>query len=165
MSETSVARPLLAKYCIGYGADLGMGGDKILPSAIAIDQPTPYTKVGSDIVQLGGDARNLYWFKDGVLDYLYSSHLLEDFIETKPILKEWARVLRKGGNLVLYLPDQKVYKAYCESVNQLPNQAHKLDNFGLEYLRECLKDLPELKEIYSTGIVNTYSFCLVLQKV
>src|SRR4051794_21358440 len=78
-SETSKSRERLAKYCEGYGLDLGYGGDPISFSAIRMDLPQPYTRVGELPVQLGGKAENLYWFKDGVLDYVYSSHLLEDF--------------------------------------------------------------------------------------
>jgi predicted SAM-dependent methyltransferase len=165
MSETNGARPYLEKYCVGDGLDLGCGHSKIKPSAIAMDQPQGYTKVGEDPIQLHGDATNLHWFRDGVLDYIYSSHLLEDFTTTVPILKEWTRVIKKGGVLVLYLPHELIYRAHCKATGQGYNLAHKLEQFSLEYMRECTSQIPELKEIYSTGIVNTYSFCLVLQKV
>ena len=39
-------------------------------------------------------AKDLYWFRDGVLDYVYSSHLLEDYVDTEAVLREWLRVLR-----------------------------------------------------------------------
>src|ERR1700720_2698368 len=90
-SETSRHRALLEKFCIGYGIDIGFGGDPITPKALRMDLPSPYTAVGSAPVQLGGDCRNLRWLRDGVLDYVYSSHVLEDFpeSETFPILQEW----------------------------------------------------------------------------
>lgn len=165
MSETNGARPYLEKYCTGDGIDVGCGHDPIKPSSIAMDQPQGYTKVGTSAIQLHGDAQNLHWFRDGVLDYLYSSHVLEDFTTTVPILKEWARVVKKGGNVVVYVPEEPIYKAHCKATGQGYNLAHKLDHFGIDYLRDCLKQIPELKEIHYTGLVNTYSFGLVLQKV
>ena len=57
MSETSRCRERLKKFCVGYGIDVGYGGDPILPSAITVDLPHPYTKVGDAPLNLGGDAR------------------------------------------------------------------------------------------------------------
>src|SRR4051812_48311599 len=95
--ETSKCRGRLAKYCEGYGLDLGFGGDPITLSAIRMDMVQPYTNVGDFPVQLGGKAENLYWFKDDALDYVFSSHLLEDFLDTESVLREWIRVLKRGG--------------------------------------------------------------------
>ncbi len=71
-SETSKCRLRLAPYCIGYGLDLGFGGDPITLSAIRMDFPTPYTWVGTYPVQLGGKAESLFWFQNNTLDYIYS---------------------------------------------------------------------------------------------
>ena len=96
ISETSRSRTTLAPFCEGYGVDLGFGGDPIAPHAIRVDLPRPYTAVGDLSVQLGGDATDLVWFRDGVLDFVYSSHLLEDFDDTERVLREWLRVDRKS---------------------------------------------------------------------
>ena len=90
-SETSRCRYRLAPYCVGYGLDLGFGGDPITPSAIRMDMPTPYAYTGEYTVQLGGKAEDLYWFRDGVLDFVYNSHLLEDYVDTESVLREWLR--------------------------------------------------------------------------
>lgn len=46
-------------------------------------------------------------FKDGSVDLIYASHCLEHFYyaQTRDVLKEWQRVLRKGGVLRLSIPD------------------------------------------------------------
>lgn len=46
-------------------------------------------------------------FKDGSVDLIYASHCLEHFCytQTGDVLKEWQRVLRKGGVLRLSIPD------------------------------------------------------------
>jgi predicted SAM-dependent methyltransferase len=163
-SETSFARSRLAHYCSGYGLDLGFGGDKIAPHAIGVDMPQPYTRVGDDPVQLGGDARNLYWFRDGVLDFVYSSHLLEDFEDTVEIMREWVRVLKPGGHLVLYLPDERTYRAYCQKTGHPYNQNHKLDCFGPDHVLNCAQEIGQLEIVHVSGIVNHYSFEVVFRK-
>lgn len=164
-SETQAARISLSKWCRGYGVDLGAGGDKIVPHAIAIDKPVPYACTGLDPVQLGGDARNLYWFKDGVLDFVYSSHLLEDFEDTVQALYEWTRILKIGGHLVLYLPDEQVYRIHCAKTAQPRNSTHKHSFFCARYVKECVGKLPYCMElVHETAIVNNYSFELVYRK-
>ena len=49
-SETSRCRERLRHFCCGYGIDVGYGGDTIIPSAITVDLPTPYTKVGARLM-------------------------------------------------------------------------------------------------------------------
>src|SRR5215475_12871263 len=100
-SETSAAADILAPYCEGMGLDLGFGGLPIKDSAITVDLKPPYDWLKSP-QHLTGDARRLYWFQDGVLDYVYSSHLLEDFPprDTLGIVREWLRVLKVEGRLI-----------------------------------------------------------------
>jgi len=164
MSETGLARGSLSKWCKGYGIDLGFGGDKIVPHAIAVDLAVPYTKTGMDPVQLGGDARDLYWFKDGVLGWVYSSHLLEDFTDTTSVLAEWTRVLKKDGFLILYLPDEQAYRAYCQKNGQGRNPNHKNENFNAEWVKKCAESLGNLELVHCSEIVNGYSFEIVFKK-
>lgn len=57
-------------------------------------------------------------FKSNSVDLIYASHIFEYFgrIEAVKVLKEWKRVLKKGGVLRLAVPDfeslVKVYKKY-----------------------------------------------------
>jgi predicted SAM-dependent methyltransferase len=165
-SETSKHRDLLQPYCQGYGCDVGFGGDPITPSTVRVDLPTPYTRVGQLNVQLGGDCRNLYWFRDGVLDFVYSSHLLEDFPESEiiPILTEWLRVLKPGGRLVLLLPDQQRYLKACRQKGEGPNPHHSMDNFSLEFLRSMIAKLASVREIAAHPDLGEYSFAIILEK-
>jgi len=165
-SETSKHRDLLQPYCQGYGCDVGFGGDPISSSSVRVDLPTPYTRVGQLNVQLGGDCRNLCWFRDGVLDFVYSSHLLEDFPEHEiiPILTEWLRVLKPGGRLVLLLPDQQRYLKACRQKGEGPNPHHSMDNFSLEFLRSMIARLPAVREIAAHPDLGEYSFAIILEK-
>lgn len=164
MSETAKYRQELVPYCDGYGIDVGYGGDPIIDSAISVDMPQPYTHLGEHPLNLGGDARELKWFDDNVLDYVYSSHCLEDFEDTESLLREWLRVLRPKGRLVLLLPDQKRYEEYCRKVGAEPNPGHKIKKFGLLYIKQVLKKFPYVEILAEKDFLEEYNFYIVLQK-
>ena len=165
-SETSRYRHALAPFCEGNGVDIGFGGDPITSTALRMDLPNPYTRVGRDRVQLAGDCRNLHWFADGALDYIYSSHVLEDFPEreTMSILREWTRVVRLGGRLVLLLPDQQRYLAYCRKKGLSPNEHHSIDHFSLKYVDLVAGQLGTVKKTAQFEVLGPYSFAVVYEK-
>ena len=166
-SESSICRERLKKFCLRDGLDIGFGGDPIVPSAITVDLDIPYTEVGNSPQNLHGDARNLYWFKDGVLDYVYSSHLLEDFPEgeTGPVLMEWLRVIKLGGFLILYCPDEQKYREHCRLTGQGYNEAHKVSNFSFDYVKQVLSSLGIAYSIvHENAHVDNYSFEIVIRK-
>jgi predicted SAM-dependent methyltransferase len=165
MSETSAHRKYLIRYCKGCGVDIGFGGDPIKPNSITMDLPQPYTILGKHPLNLGGDARSLYWFQNNALDYVYSSHCLEDFENTKETLSEWVRVIRKGGKLVLLLPDQKRYEKHCKKHGTEVNGSHKIKEFGLEYLKNIIKEIGNLKIVFEKDFTKEYNFALVAEKL
>ena len=141
MSETSKCRERLQPYCKGMGLDIGYGGDPIVPSAITLDLDFPYEK-GEPITpqNLKGTCEDLYWFNSSVLDYVYSSHLIEDFPKHKiySIFWEWVRVVKPEGYIVLYLPDEQRYRAHCEKNQTHRNANHKIDNFSLQVFKNIV---------------------------
>src|SRR4026209_2381348 len=163
-SGTSWCRERLAPYCQGYGLDLGFGGDPITAQAIRMDMPTPYTHVGEFPVQLGGDATNLYWFREGVLDFVYSSHLLEDFPDTKAVLREWLRVLKPKGRLIIFCPDEQRYRAHCQKTGDTYNTHHQQTNFSLDSVLDALRDSGQYRVLHSDPAVHDYSWELVIEK-
>jgi len=162
ISEMSKVRHLLLPFCEGNGIEIGHGGDKVKPSVISVDLPIMYTNVGNDPTNLTGDGRNLYWFKDRVLDFCISSHLLEDFEDTEAILKEWCRVIKSDGKLILVLPDQQRYEAYCKSIGAGTNEHHKHFDFGSEFVKKRMPSNMFL--IYESEIICEYNFMLVYSK-
>jgi len=100
--ETDNCRGRLVKYCPGQGIDLGCGVTKIKIDAIGLDLYHPNADMRKD-------ARAMDFFPDGHFDYVYSSHLLEELENTEATLKEWIRILKPSGNLVLYQADKDIY--------------------------------------------------------
>ena len=114
-SATSKVRKIVLPYCIGNGCDIGFGGDKIKKeNCDGIDLPQPYAFVGKDKVDIPCDViNNEIPVEDNTYDYVYSSHLIEDFTDTVDALNKFIRILKNDGNLLLVFPDQEKYEAYC----------------------------------------------------
>lgn len=157
-SETAKARERLAQYCRGNGLDLGFGGDPIVPWAITIDRKKDIRG------NIDGDATKLCWFQDNAFDFVYSSHLLEDFKETEPVLREWLRVIKPGGLLVLYLPNEQIYKAHCIKTGQPYNTHHSQPEFSLEFLKKIFQRIGGTTIVHDNPHTEIYSFEIVVRK-
>lgn len=69
----------------------------------------------SEVVDHLGNARDLSRFADESFDVLYASHVLEHFDyqqELGDTLKEWHRVLKPGGELLISVPDLEVLAGF-----------------------------------------------------
>lgn len=133
-AESDKWKHLVAPYLRGNGIELATGGSPIVPTSIQFElSPLSYAKYNSmqplrGPVQWRSDTAIFRLpFKDGVLDYVASSHLLED-IEVErwlSVLTEWVRVLKRpGGRLVICLPEKKRWDEYVALSNR-PNCAHR----------------------------------------
>jgi len=164
ISETSKIRYNVVKFLKPetIGLDLGFGGDSIVPWAINIDLNKKYTNVGNNIQHIYGDARKLNWFNDNTIDFIYSSHLLEDFENTEEILIEWIRVIKPGGYLILYLPNEKRYRDHCNKIGERSNEHHKILDMSSDYINKILRNINKSKTI--NIIEHGYSFLIVDMK-
>lgn len=103
MGETSKCRPrregegFYNQYVNGKGLDIGCGDDPILPDVDTWDMPD-------------GDAQYLYGLEDDTYDFVYSSHCLEHMHNCFIALWNWFRVLKKGGHLLVTVPDRELYE-------------------------------------------------------
>jgi len=153
--EADLCRDRLIKYCRGRGLDVGCGDNKILADAIGIDIADRANEVTADALELP--------FEDESVDYVFSSHCLEDLADTGAALAEWMRVLRTGGNLVLYLPHKNFYPR-LGTPGANPNHKQDLDpNFVLAALSET-NDY-EILDIDESSAGAEHSFSLVVRKL
>jgi len=99
----------VAPYLRGRGLDIGAGDFKVLPHVISVDNMS-HAKFGfrskPDIVC---DASVLDVFAGQSMDFVYSSHTLEHIEDYTTAIKEWWRIVKQGGYLILYLPDEDEY--------------------------------------------------------
>ncbi len=139
--ETSKARArrirenFFEKYCQGQGLDIGYGGDAITNKCR-----------GWDIED--GDGQTLEGVADKEFDFVYSSHLLEHMNSAGIALKNWWRVLKPGGYLILYIPERELY----ERKKTLPSR------WNPEHKRYFLLDKDELPD--TVGIIPLIARCL-----
>jgi predicted SAM-dependent methyltransferase len=166
-SETSKSRQILAPYCVGMGMDVGYGGEKVVKDAWAFDMPNPYTCVGEDRQQLRGDCRQFPFLCDNALDYIYSSHVLEDFTyaELENIITEWRRVLKIGGLIITNCPDQQKFLAHCAKTGQGTNDAHKEQDFSLNnFKHRVINRCGDWEVVYEQDNFDNYSWLQVIKK-
>jgi len=101
--ETSKARArrllegFFERYCAGRGLDLGYGGDLLCRDCL-----------GWDLEH--GDAQQLVRIEDEAFDFVYSSHTLEHVADASEALRNWYRVVKPGGHLILFVPDRDLYE-------------------------------------------------------
>lgn len=165
-SETAKHREQTLRYCQGNGLDLGSAGDPIRPESIQVEPRAFYCDFFETAYppQLRGSAVDLVWFKDQVLDYVYSSHLIEDFDEVgqKALIQEWCRVIVPGGHLVIVAPEKKRWAAALAR-GQSPNPYHKHE----PSVKEFLHHLPngwEVIEDRFCGAMPDYSLLFVARR-
>jgi SAM-dependent methyltransferase len=103
MAETSKAHDrrvregFFENYCGGNGIDIGFGGDILCPNCVGWDR-------------VDGDATYLEGVSDNSFDFVYSSHCLEHIPDMETALKNWWRILKRGGYLILFLPHRDLYE-------------------------------------------------------
>lgn len=156
--ESDKCRHRVTGFLEGCGLDLGCGDKKIVTGAIGIDQMGQAADIRLDL----GDQEALRMFAGDSLDYVFSSHCLEDLIDWQGALREWWRVIRYGGHLVLYGPDPEYYPR-VGTAGANPN--HRQDLHGRE-VWEFLKTLTNARLVSLTrhNAANEYSWQLVAQK-
>lgn len=92
-----------SRFMKGTGLDIGFKGsikdaEPVLPSAVGVDRDYP-----------GYDGNTLP-FPSESQDYVFTSHVLEHISNPTQAIKEWFRVLRTGGHLILIVPHQFLYE-------------------------------------------------------
>ena len=177
-SETCKHREQALEYCVGNGVDLGAGGDPVTPAALSIDlskaAAARYTTTDHGVrpIQWRGDCKDLFWFRDGVLDYVYSSHVIEDFTQAEQpaVLAEWGRVVKPGGYLIVIYPENRLW-AQAVDAGQPMNSNHQWEPHGGEiagHLRtagwEIVEDRLANPMLLTDAGVQDYSWLTVAKR-
>jgi len=155
----------LYPYCKGVGVDIGCGSKKTHPNAIGVDLTPRGTpgKYGSERRQysdadicLSGDDLNL--FADQVFDYVVARHNLEHYTDPVKAVREWKRVLKKGGILGVVLPDD----AEQDTIRMDPTHKHA---FTMDSFKNFLDAIGGFKIKKLKPWIPHQSFVCVAQKI
>lgn len=134
-------------FLIGHGVDVGCGTNRINKDILAIDQQPDKRYAHCDIVH---DCKDLecepfnfkghdYTFDDNSLDFIFSSHCLEDFDNIPDVFMAWWRKLAPNGQMILLLPDMEGGR-YPKVSDPHGNPSHKTD-VGKKYILNMLESL------------------------
>lgn len=99
-------RRFATTYFVGKGIDIGCGSDPI--SNFAEFYPLITEMMNWDLEQ--GDATHLHDVDDESFDFVHSSHSLEHMSDPRVAMKNWIRVMKPGGHMVLLLPDEDMFE-------------------------------------------------------
>jgi ADP-heptose:LPS heptosyltransferase/predicted SAM-dependent methyltransferase len=159
-NESAKIRFEVLPYVRGRGLDLGCGPWKAYPHMVGVDTMAYGGGSGPNICL---DVAKLDLFADATMDFVYSSHTLEDLKDTVAVLREWWRVVKVGGYLLLYLP----HKDYYPNIGQPgANPAHQHDFLPddvIAAMREAASDWDLIENQERNG-GNEYSFLQVFRR-
>jgi ADP-heptose:LPS heptosyltransferase/predicted SAM-dependent methyltransferase len=166
-NESAKIKYDIVPYTRGKGLDIGCGQYKAYSHFIGIDNGKQYG--GKNVTDINGDGTDLSLFADDSLDFVFSSHFLEHVEDYKSALKEWWRVIKPDGYLVLYLPHKDLYPNIGEE-GANPDHKHDYhpddiksamhDLYGWDLLINEVRDQDNGPGEYG----NEYSFFQVYQK-
>jgi SAM-dependent methyltransferase len=95
-----------------------------------------------------GEGSNLAGVPDASYDFVLSSHNLEHFANPVKALKEWQRVSRPGGSLILVLPN---YHYTFDHQRTPTSVAHMFDDFNRDVQEDDLTHLDEILLQHNLG--------------
>ena len=150
----------IVEYTAGRGLDLGCGLFKTFPHFIGVDNGHHWGNQGVDVMV--DTCEDLSVFADNSMDFVFSSHLLEHITNYEAALKEWWRVIKQDGYLILYLPHKEHYPNIGEAG---ANPDHKHDFMPADIIDAMVKIGGwTLLENTARTAGNEYSFFQVFRK-
>lgn len=103
------------KYIIGEKViDIGCGMRKTVPHAVGVDRiPLGEAIPGiaphlRSIADVRADAEGQLPIETGSFDTVIARHILEHVIDSVSAIKEWGRVLKHGGRMIIAVPDHRM---------------------------------------------------------
>ena len=154
-NETCHIKSIVLPFLKGTGTDWGCGSEKIVMDDTCIGVDAHNWKN----VDLVLDLKKRTPFRDNQFDYVYSSHLIEDFLDIEPLLREMVRVIRHKGTLVIYMPHADWYP---EAGTPGANPAHQRDWYP-EQVMAILRDIVKYKVVKCQTVPRLRSFLIIVE--
>lgn len=137
----------IEKFLKGHGIDVGCGTNRLSKDIVSIDQNPDKKYAHADIVHNCHDLNckyftfreYVYTFDSNSLDFIFSSHCLEDFEDIPIVYMNWWRKLKPNGFMILLLPDMENGR-YPRCDDPQGNPSHRTD-VGLGFIKGMLKTL------------------------
>jgi len=132
--------------------DLGCGRHKTVMRAVGVDIKR--------VTDVRASIDNLPMIESGTVDVVISRHSLEHLIDPVKALREWHRILKPFGRIILVLPDHE----FIDTMDfQMGNGVHLH-----AYTRYSLTNLINTLELFVilevTTVINGWTFGMVIKK-
>jgi GT2 family glycosyltransferase/SAM-dependent methyltransferase len=142
--------------------ELGCGYRKTVERAVGIDlapagTPIPNVPGGVSVADIVADASKELPVEPLSQDTVIARHILEHCLNTVETLKNWRKVLKVGGRLVVAVPNQDI----CNSIPLNPEHVHAFTQTSLKAIAE----LCGFKEISHADPGNGISFVACFEKL
>lgn len=95
-----------SRYFVGHGIDIG-GKPDPLSQYLGVFARMQSVRIW-DLED--GDAQYLTGVIDDSLDFVHSSHCLEHMVDVIEAMRNWVRVLKPSGYLIVTVPDEDLYE-------------------------------------------------------
>lgn len=115
-----------------------------------------------------GDAQYLEEVNDEAFDFVHSSHCLEHMIDPFEALKNWVRVVKPGGYLVITVPDEDLYEQgefpstfnldHKHTMTIYKNQSWSPNSINLTHLAESVSESCSVVKLELLDETYRYNF-------
>lgn len=143
--------------------ELGCGDTKTVPHAIGVDRVTN----GEEVPYLGTERRSVadvicdvtkkLPFDDDYADCIIARHVLEHCLDLPTTIKEWYRCLKKGGRLIISVPDNDA----IDGISCNPEHLHAFNPESFVNFLEALG----YKVIGKEEKYNNIGFAAIVEKI
>lgn len=142
--------------------EMGVGFTKTIPTAIGVDRVPqgeiiPHVQGGFSVADVTADVQGELPFPAVSQDTLIARHILEHCVDLPKTIRNWAKILKIGGRLIIAVPDEDV-------ISGIPMNAEHVHAFTTESLNS-LMELFGFKTLESQAVGNGISFVGCYEKV
>lgn len=144
--------------------EVGCGFRKTVADSIAVDKVAKGGHVDirlgysePSVADIAADVSQPLPFKEGEFDVIIARHILEHFVDTVAVVKNWSKHLRDGGTMIIAVPNEEV-------VNGIPLSSDHCHAYNSESLKHFMEALG-FEQTDSQDPKNGISFVSSFQKI
>jgi GT2 family glycosyltransferase/SAM-dependent methyltransferase len=142
--------------------DLGCGGNKTVPEAIGVDMIYKDEAIATlsgtpSSADVNADVSEELPFDDESVDTIVARHIFEHLIDSVTVLRQWGRLLRHGGRLIIAVPNNEI-------ANYIPLNIEHVHGFSKDSIKS-LMEATGFKVIEQLDGGNGISFITVGEKL
>lgn len=132
--------------------DLGCNLNKTLKEAVGVDI-LPLSDIQASLDELP-------MFEDNSVDIIISRHSLEHMLDPIKTLKEWSRILKQEGKIIIVLPDH----GKIDTMDYILSQGTHLHAYTMDSFRNLVEAIGDFIIQESSIVLRDWSFGMVLIK-